>query len=60
MIDLSKQLFVLSIGVFPENSPLQVSYSNYKHAEFYPWLGGAIVLVVEAVQRGGELIFISS
>ena len=46
MIDLSTQLFALSISAFPDGSLLYVSYSKLKNAELYPRLGGAIALVV--------------
>jgi len=60
VIDLDKQLRAISIGCFPDGSPLTVSYTNYKHMSFFPKLGHAIASIIEAVPHGGVLIFVPS
>ena len=60
VIDLDKQLRAISIGCFPDGSPLTVSYTHYKHMSFFPKLGHAIASIIEAVPNGGVLIFVPS
>jgi hypothetical protein len=60
VVSLPKQLLALSVGHFPDGSPLTVTYNNYKQSEFFPRLGNAIASVVEAIPRGGVLVFFPS
>jgi Fanconi anemia group J protein len=60
VIDLQKQLLAVSIGHFPDGSPLTVSYQNYSKPEFIPKLGDAIASVIEAIPTGGVLVFMPS
>ena len=60
LVDLPKQLYAVSIGNFPDGTPLTVSYSNYKHPAFFPKLGDSIATVIESVPRGGVLVFLPS
>ncbi|KAL7540832.1 hypothetical protein ACHAXR_010746 [Thalassiosira sp. AJA248-18] len=60
VIDLEKQLFAVSCGHFPDGSELKVSQKNYKHADFLPKLGDAIVRIVEGIPEGGVLVFLPS
>lgn len=60
VVDLPKQLFAVSIGNFPDGSPLTVSYTNYKHPSFFPKLGVSIATTIESVPRGGVLVFFPS
>eukprot|EP00980_Cylindrotheca_fusiformis_P001401 scaffold345_cov134-Cylindrotheca_fusiformis.AAC.12 len=60
VVNLAKQLFAVSIGHFPDGSPLTVSYSNYKEASFFPRLGHSVATIVESVPRGGILVFFPS
>ena len=60
VINHDKQLRTVSIGNFPDGSALTVSYSHYKHSIFFPKLGNAIASIVEAIPRGGVLIFVPS
>lgn len=60
VINLPKQLFAVSIGSFPDGSPLTVSYSNYKETSFFPRLGNAVATVVESIPQGGVLLFFPS
>lgn len=60
VVDLSKQLFAVSIGHFPDGQPLTVTYSNFKDPSFYSKLGHAITSVVQSIPKGGVLIFFPS
>ena len=60
VINLEKQLMAVSIGHFPDGSPLQVTYSNYSKEEFVHKLGDAIASCVESVPSGGVLVFLPS
>ena len=42
VIDLDKQLRCVSIGTFPDGSPLTATYSNYKQEGFFGRLGDAL------------------
>eukprot|EP00977_Amphora_coffeiformis_P002711 scaffold521_cov167-Amphora_coffeaeformis.AAC.2 len=42
VIDLDKQLRCVSIGTFPDGSPLTATYSNYKQEGFFSHLGDAL------------------
>ena len=42
VIDLNKQLRCVSIGTFPDGSPLTATYSNYKQDKFFGRLGEAL------------------
>jgi Helicase C-terminal domain len=60
VVDLPKQLLAVAIGSFPNGTPLTVNYNNYKYPEFFPRLGDAIASVIEAIPRGGVLVFFPS
>lgn len=60
VINLENQLFAVSIGHFPDGSPLTVNYKNYKNPSFFPRLGEAIATLIESVSDGGVLIFLPS
>ena len=60
VIDLEKQLRAVSIGAFPDGSPLSVTFQNYSKKEFFPRLGHAIAAVIEAIPQGGVLVFLPS
>lgn len=53
IINLSKQLLAVSIGHFPDGSPLTVTASNYKGRDWIRKLGNAIATVIESVPKGG-------
>lgn len=42
VIDLDKQLRCVSIGAFPDGSPLTATYSNYRQEGFFGRLGDAL------------------
>ncbi|CAJ1966607.1 unnamed protein product [Cylindrotheca closterium] len=60
VVNLQKQLFAVSIGHFPDGSPLTVNYNNYKNPSYFPRLGEAIATLIEAIPRGGVLVFLPS
>lgn len=60
VINLEKQLMAVAIGHFPDGSSLTVNYNQYKHDSFLIKLGDAIATVIEAIPRGGVLVFLSS
>lgn len=60
IINLPKQLLAVSIGHFPDGSPLTVTASNYKGRDWIRKLGNAIATVIESVPKGGILVFLPS
>jgi Fanconi anemia group J protein len=60
VIDLSKQLLAVAIGIFPDGTQLTVNFNNYQHDDFYAKLGDAIASVIEGVPSGGVLVFVPS
>lgn len=60
VIDLEKQLLAVSLGYFPDGTPLTVNYSNYSKNDFIEKLGDAIATVIEAIPDGGVLVFLPS
>ena len=55
VISLPKQLLALSIGHFPDGTPLSATYSNYSKAGFHDKLGSAIASIIESIPKGGVL-----
>jgi hypothetical protein len=55
VVDLNRQLLAISIGHFPDGSPLSVTYSNYNRTGFHHKLGHAISTVIESIPHGGVL-----
>jgi hypothetical protein len=55
VVDLNRQLLAISIGHFPDGSPLSVTYSNYNRTGFHHKLGLAISTVIESIPHGGVL-----
>ena len=60
VVKLSKQLLAVSVGHFPDGTPLTVSYTNYQNHNFFPRLGHALATICESIPRGGVLIFLPS
>ena len=60
VVDLPKQLLAVSIGHFPDGSPLTCTYSNYSKPSFIPKLGDAVASIIERVPSGGVLVFLPS
>ena len=60
VVDLPHQLLAVSVGYFPDGTPLTVTYNNYKQPEFFPKLGNSIATVIESIPRGGILVFFPS
>jgi Fanconi anemia group J protein len=60
VINLEKQLLALSIGFFPDGSPLTCNFSNYGKGNFVEKLGDAIATVIESIPTGGVLVFLPS
>ena len=60
IIDLEKQLLAVSIGFFPDGSPLTVNFKNQSQSSFIPKLGDAIASCIEAIPTGGVLVFLPS
>jgi len=60
VIDLEKQLLAVSIGHFADGSPITMTYTHYSKPEFLSKLGDSIASVVEAIPRGGVLVFLPS
>jgi len=55
VINLSKQLFAVSIGHFLDGSSLKVNYKNIKQPSFLYKLGLAIASIIEGIPHGGVL-----
>lgn len=55
VISLRKQLLSISVGHFPDNSPLSVKMSSYSKAGFHSKLGGAVATLIESIPYGGVL-----
>jgi hypothetical protein len=55
VINLEKQLLSVSIGHFPDGSPLSVKMANYSKAGFHDKLGDAIATIIETIPNGGVL-----
>jgi hypothetical protein len=53
IINLSKQLLAVSIGHFPDGSPLTVTSVNYQKRDWLRQLGNALCSVIECVPNGG-------
>jgi len=60
VINLEKQLLAVSIGHFPDGSPLSVKMSSYSKAGFHDKLGDAISGIIESIPHGGILVFFPS
>ena len=60
IIDLEKQLLAVSIGFFPDGTPLTVNFKNQSQSRFIPKLGDAIASCIEAIPTGGVLVFLPS
>ena len=53
VVNLSKQLLAVSVGHFPDGSPLTVTSKNYQRRDWVRQLGHALASVVECIPRGG-------
>lgn len=53
IINLPKQLLAVSIGHFPNGSPLTVTNATYQSIEWRWNLGNAICSVIECIPKGG-------
>jgi hypothetical protein len=53
IINLPKQLLAVSIGHFPNGSPLTVTNATYQSIEWRCNLGNAICSVIECIPKGG-------
>eukprot|EP00804_Cyclotella_cryptica_P007195 CCRYP_009729-RA/>CCRYP_009729-RA protein AED:0.21 eAED:0.21 QI:131/1/1/1/0.87/0.77/9/1400/1710 len=60
VVNLERQLFVVSIGQFPDGAELHVAQKNYSKMVFLEKLGDAIVRVIEGIPEGGVLVFLPS
>lgn len=60
VVSLPKQLLAVSIGHFPDGSPLSVKMSSYSKPGFHDKLGNAIASIIESIPRGGVLVFFPS
>ena len=55
VIKLPKQLLALSIGHFPDGSPLSVKMANYSRPGFHEKLGQGIATIIDSIPTGGVL-----
>ena len=60
VVNLPKQLLAMSVGHFPDGSPLSVKYSNYSKPGFIGKLGDAVATLIESIPSGGVLVFLPS
>ncbi|GMI14569.1 hypothetical protein TrLO_g4418 [Triparma laevis f. longispina] len=60
IIDLQRQLLAVSIGYAPNGRELKCDYQNLKDKEFWAALGDSVATVIEAIPRGGVLVFLPS
>ena len=55
VVKLPKQLLALSIGHFPDGSPLSVKMANYSRPGFHEKLGQGIATIIDSIPKGGVL-----
>jgi len=60
VVNLPKQLLAVSVGHFPDGTPLSVKYSNYSKPGFIGKLGDAVASIIEGIPSGGVLVFLPS
>ena len=60
VVNLPKQLLAVSVGHFPDGTPLSVKYSNYSKPGFVGKLGDAVATLIESIPSGGVLVFLPS
>ena len=60
VVNLPKQLLAVSVGHFPDGTPLSVKYANYSKPGFIGKLGDAIASIIESIPTGGVLVFLPS